>query len=318
MDVLVVGAGAVGRWAADVVDATVVDDTQCLDADVRVTDLDDEVAAETAAATGARAVPIDRPGRADAVVVAVPLSAVDEVIATHAEHATSALIDLTGAMGPPLAAMRATAPELERASLHPLFAPAHAPGRIAVVRDAPGKTVDSILAAFDRAGNELITTTAEEHDAAMETVQAATHAAVLSFGLAAEPVPPWLRTPVNEELVALLERVSGGSPGVYADIQAAFDGADAVAAAARRLADADRDGVASLYETVSDRWTGSVDDRWTSSVDDRWTSSVDDRWTSSAKGHRLSRLIADGRGGIELVEPDRSGHTERPGDRGEP
>jgi prephenate dehydrogenase len=51
----------------------------------------------------------------------------------------------------------------------------------------------------------------------------------------------------------LVEQVSGGEPRVYADIQAAFDGADDVADAARQLADADAETFVDLYEEVGDR-----------------------------------------------------------------
>ncbi|MFB6217567.1 MAG: prephenate dehydrogenase, partial [Halobacteriaceae archaeon] len=97
-------------------------------------------------------------------------------------------------------------------------------------------------------GNTLVEVTPEEHDEAMRTVQGRAHAAVLAFGLAAEEVPEGLETPVYEALSEVLAQVTGGTPRVYADIQAAFDGADDVAAAARRIAGADREAFADLYE----------------------------------------------------------------------
>jgi prephenate dehydrogenase len=48
-------------------------------------------------------------------------------------------------------------------------------------------------------------------------------------------------------LVSLVERVTGGEPGVYRDIQTAFDGRQDVAEAAQRLAAVTGDGFDSLY-----------------------------------------------------------------------
>jgi prephenate dehydrogenase len=79
-------------------------------------------------------------------------------------------------------------------------------------------------------------------------VQAAAHAAVLAYGLAAGDVDERFHTNVSGPLAALVEQVAGGEPRVYADIQAAFDGAGDVAEAARQVADADREAFERLYE----------------------------------------------------------------------
>jgi prephenate dehydrogenase len=97
------------------------------------------------------------------------------------------------------------------------------------------------------AGNHLFETTSEEHDRAMETVQAGAHTAILAFALAAEEVRPEFSTPVSAGLTELVETVTGGEPRVYAEIQDSFDGADAVADAARRIAETDTQRFAELY-----------------------------------------------------------------------
>jgi len=66
-------------------------------------------------------------------------------------------------------------------------------------------------------------------------------------------VPEGLATPVYEDLNAIVDRVTGNEPQVYAEIQSTFDGADAVADAAVRLADADGDAFEALYREASDR-----------------------------------------------------------------
>lgn len=236
MEVLIVGAGDVGRWFASV-----------LDANIAFTDVDPDAARSAAKSTGGRAVEPDTADQFDAVTFAVPIPSTVAAIETHAAKAESALVDLAGVMGPPVEAMAQQAPDRERVSLHPLFAPENAPGRVAVVRDAAGETGEAILAAIESAGNELVLTTPEEHDRAMETVQAKTHAAVLAFALAADTVPDDFGTPVYDGLMELVEEVTEGNPRVYSDIQSAFDGADAVAAAAERIASADPEAFERLF-----------------------------------------------------------------------
>jgi prephenate dehydrogenase len=262
MDVLVVGAGAMGEWFARTVGA-----------DVAFADVDRTAAQAAASSVGGRAVPLDGDETFDAVCVAVPISEVAEAIAGQAHRARSALLDVTGAMEPAVEAMRAAAPERERVSTHPLFAPENAPGNVAVVRDREGPTSDALLADLADADNELFETTPAEHDSAMETVQAAAHAAVLSYALAAREVRPEFHTPVSGDLADLVGTVTGGNPAVYREIQATFDGAERVAEAASRLATADLESGAfeALYreagsgtlgeepDGVGDRDTGCAD-----------------------------------------------------------
>jgi prephenate dehydrogenase len=140
----------------------------------------------------------------------------------------------------------------ERISLHPLFAPENAPGNVAIVVDEPGPVTDEIRAALAACGNDLFETTAAEHDTAMETVQAQAHVAILAFGLAAGDVPEQFQTPVSTVLFDLVDQVTGGDPRVYADIQSAFDGGTDLAAAADRLATADRAEFEALYRQAGD------------------------------------------------------------------
>lgn len=249
MRILVVGAGAMGRWFADA-----VADGHPDYPDIAFADADSSAAATAAESVqSARSVALDTNDRFDVVCIAVPIPVATEAIATHAERATRALVDVTGVATEPIAAMREHAPDLERLSLHPLFAPENAPGNVAAVVDEAGPTTDDVRAALAARGNTVFETTADEHDTAMETVQAQTHAAVLSFGLAAADVPDEFQTPISEELFALVEQVTGGDPRVYADIQSAFEGADDVAAAAEELAAADSTRFEELYQQVKDK-----------------------------------------------------------------
>lgn len=244
MNVLVVGAGSMGRWFARTL-------REEADASVAFTDTDTDAASRAASVVGGRSVPTDSDARFDVVCLAVPMPVARIAIEEYAPLATDAVVDVTGSMTEPLAAMATTAPDRQRASLHPLFAPANAPGSIAVVTPAGGEAVDAVLDALAAAGNELFETTSAEHDAAMESVQAAAHAAVLAYAMAADDVPERFHTPVSAGLSSLVDQVLGGDAHVYADIQSAFDGADAVAEAARQLADADHDEFAALYDDLS-------------------------------------------------------------------
>ena len=242
MNTLVVGAGEMGRWFAASVGA-----------DVAFADADPDAARDAAGALGGRTVPLDAAERFDAVCVAVPLPAAANAIAEHADRAARAVVDVTGAMAGPVAAMREHAPDLERLSLHPLFASDRAPGNVAVVADEPGPVTDEIRANLRAAGNDLFETTPEEHDEAMGTVQARAHAAVLAFALAADPVRPEFETPVFAALREATELVTGGNPRVYREIQETFDGARDVALAAERVASADPEAFVDLYREAGGR-----------------------------------------------------------------
>jgi len=244
MNVLVVGAGSMGKWFARTVAAHA-------GATIAFTDTDSAAARRAAESMAADTVPTDTDERFDVVCLAVPMPVARIAIEEYAPLATGAVVDVTGSMAEPLATMAEVAPGCERASFHPLFAPANAPGSIAVVTAADGDLVDAIVDAFGAAGNDPFETTAEEHDTAMESVQAAAHTAVLAYALASEDVPERFHTPVSAGLQSLVEQVAGGEAHVYGDIQQTFEGAEAVATAARAIATADHEEFAELYETLS-------------------------------------------------------------------
>lgn len=247
MNALVVGAGEMGRWVGAVLRSD-------LDRDVHLAFADTDRSAAAAAADEAAGAVVGDPddAAADLVCIAVPIPAAVEAIETWAPVAQSAVVDVTGTMADPVDAMRETAPDCERASFHPLFAPANEPGNVAVVVDAGGHYVDELQAAIDARGNALYETTPAEHDEAMTTVQARTHAAVLAYALSAQPVPDALHTPISAGLSELVAQVTDGDARVYADIQEAFEGADDVADAAQRIAEADPETFARLYEDAGE------------------------------------------------------------------
>lgn len=243
MRLLVVGAGAMGRWFAESVASA--------DDEVGFADANPDAARQAVGDVGGRVVDGEGDESFDVVCVAVPMPAAAETIEAYAPRAEKAVCDVTGSMRDPIAAMRAYAPERERLSLHPLFAPERAPGNVAVVTDEGGDVSETIRQRLAADGNDVVETTPEEHDEAMETVQAGAHTAVLAFALAAESVPDHFQTPVSTGLFDLVDQMTGGEGRVYADIQAAFDGADDVAQAASELADADTERFLQIYERLS-------------------------------------------------------------------
>ncbi|TQQ79802.1 prephenate dehydrogenase [Halonotius terrestris] len=241
MHLLVVGAGEMGRWVADTVDAAVA-----------FTDADPAVAADAAADREARAVDPDTDESFDAVCLAVPMSAVADAVADYAPNAEQAIFDISGIMADPLAAMADHAPDCERASMHPLFAPPRVPGNVAVVTQSDGPLLESIREDMTAAGNTVFETTAAEHDEAMETVQAGAHTAVLAYALVADDIREEFATPVSAQLTDVAGTVTEGTPEVYSEIQSAFDGAEAIVDAAERIADSNPDEFAALYDEAKD------------------------------------------------------------------
>ncbi|MFC6717569.1 prephenate dehydrogenase/arogenate dehydrogenase family protein [Natrialbaceae archaeon GCM10025810] len=299
MDVLIVGAGSMGRWFGRAVsegaDGTGRGASDSSGATIAYADVDPDAAMSAAEETGGNVAPLEGVDDAyDVVCLAVPMTHVADAIEAHADRAERAVVDVSGIMGAPLEAMADHAPDRERVSLHPLFAPERAPGSIAVVRDEPGPVTDELLSRLRERGNDVLETTADEHDRAMETVQAATHAAVLSFAIAADAVPDGFETPIYDGLRELTRTVTEGTPRVYADIQSTFEGADAVADAAAAVAEArtDREELEALYRDAASRWHESesaVDDERTKSDE----SAVDDERTKSDESTENDRETSD-------------------------
>ena len=241
MQALIVGAGSVGRWFADVIGDSFA---------VTVYDLDADVAAAAIEEVDASMVTTLEDQSYELVCTAVPLLATESAIEEHAHRATAAILDLSGSMRGPAATMRGHGSELERINLHPLFAPSHAPGRVATSIEGGLEVAATVTQAIESTGCTIVETTPERHDRAMETVQANVHAAVIAYALAADPVPPAFDTPVSAGLRELATTVLDGNPRVYADIQQCF-GSEAVAEAARDVATADPQRFVELYKTAA-------------------------------------------------------------------
>jgi prephenate dehydrogenase len=113
--------------------------------------------------------------------------------------------------------------------INPMFAPSlgFAGRSVVAVPYAAGDLAEAFLDFICSEGASVMRLNAEEHDRACAALQVATHAAVLSFGVAlraagydlaaVEKIAP----PPHRTMLALLARILGADPEVYRDIQAA-------------------------------------------------------------------------------------------------
>ena len=123
-------------------------------------------------------------------------------------------------------------------SINPMFAPAVGfdGGDVAVVRLGGSGSSDRFLELLGRWGATLTFVDAGEHDEISATVQAATHAAVLAFGVAVREsgrdvsgLEPMM-TPPHRIMLALLARMLSVAPEVYWEIQSGNPHANGVRA----------------------------------------------------------------------------------------
>ncbi|MFF4188940.1 aminotransferase class I/II-fold pyridoxal phosphate-dependent enzyme [Streptomyces sp. NPDC001691] len=247
---IVVGAGAVGAMFARLLthsgaDVLVVDlapsspgspsPTPFLQGDV--TDVDAEFAHEL--------------GRADTVLLAVPeqaaLSAVKPL--TGLLRPGTLLVDTLSVKTPLISLVRESADALEAVSLNPMFAPSLGiEGRpVATVVVNEGPRGRELLRLIEGWGGRVVRVDEHDHDRLAAASQALAHAAVLGFGLAVSRLDVnigelrAIAPPPAAMLLALLARITAGSPEVYWDVQAANPEApaarEALAAGLRRIAD---------------------------------------------------------------------------------
>lgn len=163
---------------------------------------------------------------ADCVVLCLPeapaLRAIDLLLP---ELATGALLVDTLSVKTPVVE-RIDRDDIEVLSLNPLFAPdVGLRGQsVAAVPVRPGPRSRLLLSCLERAGASVVTTTAVEHDRSAALAQAATHAALLAYGLclarAEHPLDPAFATPPHRAMLALVARIVTRDAEVYRHVQA--------------------------------------------------------------------------------------------------
>jgi prephenate dehydrogenase len=141
----------------------------------------------------------------------------------------SLLVDTLSVKSRFAAAVAGVATQAELLGINPMFAPSLGfTGRsVVAVPYASGPAAEGFMEFIARQGSEVVRLDAEQHDRVCAALQVATHAVILSFGLAlqasgyqvsaAEAVAP----PPHRTLLALLARILSADPEVYRDIQSA-------------------------------------------------------------------------------------------------
>ncbi|HEX3482641.1 MAG TPA: prephenate dehydrogenase/arogenate dehydrogenase family protein [Kofleriaceae bacterium] len=166
--------------------------------------------------------------RADWVLACLPedaiLAAIDQLVPVLRPGAL--FVDTSSVKSRVAARMATARRDVELLSINPLFAPSvgFAGQRVAAIGE-PGAEAAALLELLDHLGCRAVAMTAEQHDRTMAAVQVATHAAVLAFGAAVSALGITAAdllvaaTPPFCTLLALLARISGGTPEVYWEIQ---------------------------------------------------------------------------------------------------
>lgn len=167
---------------------------------------------------------------ADVVILALPESvAIESVPAVRSAMRDDALlVDTLSVKSQIVDIMREFESPLETLSINPMFGPSagFAGQNLIAVKVAAGPRAERFVEILQSLGCRIAFRTAEEHDQAMAALQAATHAAILAFGMALEKLDydvtalADMSSPPHRVLLALLARILGGEPEVYWDIQA--------------------------------------------------------------------------------------------------
>ncbi|PZT70917.1 prephenate dehydrogenase/arogenate dehydrogenase family protein [Streptomyces sp. SW4] len=158
--------------------------------------------------------------------------------------------------------LREAAPRVQAVGVNPMFAPSlPLPGRpVAAVTVTGGPAARAFLELIAGWGGRVVELEPGEHDTLTAVQQAATHAAVLSFGLALAELRPDMAAlrasapPPHRTLLMLLARIVSGSPEVYWDVQAGNPHADAARRALghglERIGRAVADGDEAAFEAL--------------------------------------------------------------------
>ncbi|WP_329582732.1 prephenate dehydrogenase/arogenate dehydrogenase family protein [Streptomyces sp. NBC_01361] len=262
------GTGEVGRMFAG----------RLADSGAQVLCLDPAASAPAALADDIRA-PGPEAARAiaaaDLVLLAVPepvaLDAIGPV--TRLMRTDALFADTLSVKGGIAERLHALAPGIQAVGLNPMFAPSlPLPGRpVAAATVTDGPAVRAFLALIAGWGARVVEMSAQEHDALTAAQQAATHAAVLAFGLALGELGAdvgALRAtapPPHRTLLQLLARISSGTPEVYWDVQSGNPHAQAARRAVghglERLGRAVASGDPSAFETLFEELRATLGER---------------------------------------------------------
>jgi len=206
---------------------------------------------------------------ADIVMIAVPMHAVNSVIAEVGPHVSSdaLLCDINSLKEGTCTAM-AESSGSEALGLHPMFGPTVRSFRrqkMIVCPVRPGPRAAWLTREFGRMGLELIETDPETHDRMMAVVQVLVHYSTLVMGRAlhrvGHPIDESLRftSPIYRLELAFIGRLFAQNADLYAEIEMTNPhGAEArqafreaAAELDRIITDTDRDGFREVFDVVS-------------------------------------------------------------------
>ncbi|WP_242215253.1 prephenate dehydrogenase dimerization domain-containing protein [Bacillus cereus group sp. BfR-BA-01383] len=169
--------------------------------------------------------------KADMVMLALPENIALQAVAIVGEKMKKAalLVHTLSVQVPIATKIGVLEMPLEVVGLNPMFAPnLSIVGRpVAVIVQNSGPRADKLIQLLLTWGGSVVQLDAEEHDQLVAAMQALTHAAVFAFGLALADLDvdivkmSSLAPPPHATLLALLARISSGTPEVYWDIQSA-------------------------------------------------------------------------------------------------
>ena len=196
--------------------------------EVAITDIDRRKARRVAMKLGVELAPINDFQANKVVVVAVPISVTQNVVAEVAPKLEKGvlLIDLCSVKEEVVRVMRETNSEAERASLHPLFGPgAHTlHGKdILSVPVKTGRVYKKLVERLKSLGAQVTEMKAEEHDKLMSVVQCMTHFTLLAYLSAHDSLKEFnrhsVRTPLFDSLVNSAKAILAGDSDLYGEIQ---------------------------------------------------------------------------------------------------
>jgi 4-amino-4-deoxyprephenate dehydrogenase len=183
--------------------------------------------------------------RADCVMACLPEAIAGRAlpVITKAMPAGSLWVD-TLPVKQPICRALASATHIEAVSINPMFGPdlGFRHQNVAAVVVSSGPRAAWFVRRLESAGAHVTTLTASEHDRATASIQVATHAALLLFGMTLETLNPsgaaaiGLSTPPYRLLLSLLGRIASAHPHVYWSIQRDHPNAQQVRAALSRAA----------------------------------------------------------------------------------
>lgn len=242
---------------------------------------------EAFAAHGHRVVSLDTDGpddahalihEADIIMVAVPMNAVNEVIAEVGPHVSSEalLCDINSLKEGACAALGQSSGG-EAVGLHPMFGPTvHTFRRqkVVVCRVRSGPRTEWLLREFGRMGMELIECEPHMHDRMMAVVQVLVHFSTIVMGRALREsgvsIEESLRftSPIYRLELAFIGRLFAQNPELYAEIIMTNPQGDAMRQHFRDAADAferivatsDRDAFRVMFDEVSDYFADFADE----------------------------------------------------------